>query len=41
MSLGAPLSNLFTVAGHLAQAYHAGIVLAPGGDPSHITHIAW
>ena len=39
--LGAPLSNLFEVAGHLAQAYHGGIVLAPVGEERKVTHIAW
>ena len=39
--LGAPLSNLFEVAGHLAQAYHGGIVMAPVGEPGKVTHIVW
>jgi hypothetical protein len=39
--LGAPLSNLFEVAGHVAQAYHGGIVMAPVGEPGKVTHIAW
>jgi hypothetical protein len=41
LGLGAPLSNLFEVAGHLAQAYHGGIVVAPVGETSKVTHIAW
>ncbi|MFN8464294.1 MAG: M23 family metallopeptidase [Caldilineaceae bacterium] len=39
--LGAPLSNLFEVAGHLAQAYHGGIVMAPVSEPGKVTHIVW
>jgi hypothetical protein len=41
VGLGAPLSNLFEVAGYLAQAYHGGIALAPLTAPGNVTHIAW
>jgi hypothetical protein len=41
VGLGAPLSNLFEVAGYLAQAYHGGIALAPLDAPGNVGHIAW
>jgi hypothetical protein len=41
MGLGAPLGNLFEAAGHVAQAYYGGIVLAPLGEPGRVSHIAW
>ncbi len=39
--LGAPLSEIFEVAGKLVQAYAGGIAYAPLAAPEQVSHIVW